>query len=136
MSDDPTLLDSRHDTDHTAPSAGDTAATNDAQEPRRQAATSAFTPRSSQWETLEHMERLLAEIRGALDAAARDAEHRPFSIAATVGAILQVVVGGLVVLSLVDWALGASAPTIMLKLAFAAVFQLATLTAFVVARGR
>lgn len=82
--------------------------------------------------TLRHMEKLLAEIRGSLDASARDGEHREFSTVKTVGAILQVVVGGLLILALLGWMLDARWDGLMLKLAFAAVLQLCALTAFIV----
>ncbi len=146
MPDDPTFLDSWQESNRparpqTAPPRAAAAQPEPAAQPADAAPPTEGPQRpaedsipSSQWETLENMEHLLAEIRGALDAAARDAEHRAFSIAATVGAILQVVVGGLVVLALADWALGTSVPSILVKLAFAMVLQLAALTAFVVAR--
>ena len=55
--------------------------------------------------SLRHIEKLLGQIRGALDATARDGTHREFSIGRTVGAVLQVVVAGLVALALLDWML-------------------------------
>jgi len=85
--------------------------------------------------TLERMERLLGQIRGALDATARDAEHREFSIGRLIGAVLQVIVAGLVGLALLDWLLQAPTDSLLVKLAFAAVLQLSALTAFLVARG-
>jgi hypothetical protein len=49
--------------------------------------------------------------------------------------VLQVIVGGLVVLALFDWLLGAPVDGLLVKLVFAAVLQLGALTAFVVSRG-
>jgi len=84
--------------------------------------------------TLQRMERSLTQIRGALDATARDSAHREFSPRRLIGAILQVMVAGLVVLAAVDWLFDASLQTVLIKLAFAAVLQLATLTALLVSR--
>ena len=85
--------------------------------------------------SLRRIEKLLSEIRGALDAAARAGEHREYSLGRVIGAVLQVIVGGLVVLALFDWLLGAPVDGLLVKLVFAAVLQLGALTAFVVSRG-
>jgi hypothetical protein len=85
--------------------------------------------------TLERMEKLLSQIRGALDAAARAGEHREFSIGRTAAWVLQIIVAGLVVLALLDWLLEAPTDSLLVKLAFAAVLQLSALTAFVVSHG-
>jgi hypothetical protein len=85
--------------------------------------------------TLERMEKLLSQIRGALDADARDGEHRGFSIRRLIGAVLQVTVAGLVALALLDWLLQAPVDSLLVKLAFAAVLQLSALTAFVLSGG-
>ena len=85
--------------------------------------------------TLERMERLLSQIRGALDAATRAGEHREFSIGRTTAGVLQIIVAGLVVLALLDWLLEAPTDSLLVKLAFAAVLQLSALTAFVVSHG-
>ena len=55
--------------------------------------------------TLERMERHLAALHGAIDAHSRERAHREFSPARLAGAILEVMVGGLVVLALLDWLL-------------------------------
>lgn len=83
--------------------------------------------------TLERMERVLGEIRGALDASAREERHKEFSPIRLVGAIVQVIVVGLLGLAVVDWIFEASFDTQFVKLAYAAVLQLTALTAFVVA---
>jgi len=85
---------------------------------------------------LQHMESLLGQIRGTLDATVRDGEHKEFSIVRLAGSILQVIVAGLVLLALLDWLLQASVDSLLVKLAFAAVLQLSALTAFVVSRER
>lgn len=84
--------------------------------------------------TFERVEKLLGQIRGGLDAATRDSEHREFSIGRLVAAILQVIVAGLVALALLDWFLAAPTDSLLVKLAFAAVLQLSALTAFLVWR--
>lgn len=86
--------------------------------------------------TLQHMEKLLGQIRGTLNAATRDEAHRELSVGRTVGAVIQVVVAGLVALALLDWLLDAPAEALYVKLAFAGVLQVSALTAFVVARVR
>ena len=77
---------------------------------------------------------MLGEIRGTLDAAVRGKEHRDFSVGLLVGSILQVIVVGLLALSLLDWVFGATSGSMLIKLAFASVLQLSALTAFVVLR--
>jgi len=84
--------------------------------------------------TFERMEKLLAQIRGTLDAAAREGEHRELSYGRLVGGVLQVVVAGLVVMALLDWLLQGVVNSLFVKLAFAGVLQLSALTAFVVSR--
>ena len=86
--------------------------------------------------TLQHMDKLLAQIRGTLNAATRDEAHRELSIGRTIGAVIQVVVAGLVALALLDWLLDAPAGGLYIKLAFAGVLQISALTAFVVSRPR
>jgi len=79
---------------------------------------------------LQRIERVLGEIRGALDAAERERQHKEFSSLRLIGAILQVIVGGLVALAVLDWVFEAQVETLFVKLAFAAVLQLIALTAF------
>ncbi len=78
---------------------------------------------------LEHVEQLLEEIRDIVDAAAHERAHQQFSAWLTVAGVLQVIAGGLVVLALVDWIFDAETAAILLKLAFAAVFQLGVISA-------
>lgn len=85
---------------------------------------------------LRRMESHLHEIRGALDAEAHERTYREFSTGRLIGTVLQIVVAGLVVLALLDWVLDAPTDALLIKLAFAAVLQLAALTVFVVARRR
>lgn len=79
---------------------------------------------------LQRIERVLGEIRGALDAAERERQHKEFSSLRLIGAILQVIVGGLVALAVLDWVFEARVEALFVKLAFAAVLQLIALTAF------
>lgn len=83
---------------------------------------------------LARMERLLSQIRGSLDITAREARYQEFSLLRLVGSILEVFVAGLVVLAVLDWIFAAPANALLIKLAFAAVLQLAALTAFIVSR--
>jgi len=84
--------------------------------------------------TFERMERLLGRIHGALDASAREGEHRELSYGRLVGGILQIIVAGLVALALLDWLLHGVVNSLFVKLAFAMVLQLSALTAFVMSR--
>jgi hypothetical protein len=84
--------------------------------------------------TFERMERLLGQIHGALDAGVRERKHRELSHGRLAGAVLQVIVAGLVVLALLDWLLHGAVNSLFVKLAFAIVLQLAALTAFVLSR--
>jgi hypothetical protein len=77
---------------------------------------------------------VLGEIRGALDAAERERQHKEFSSLRLIGAILQVVVGGLVALAVLDWVFEAQVEVLFVKLAFATVLQLIALTAFLLWR--
>lgn len=86
--------------------------------------------------SLQRIEKQLRDIRDTLDAAAREGKHRQYSPARLTGSILQVIVAGLIALAVLDWAFDAPADTLLAKLAFAAVLQLAALTAFIVARGK
>ena len=79
---------------------------------------------------LQRIERVLGEIRGVLDAAERERQHKEFSSLRLIGAILQVIVGGLVALAVLDWVFEAQVEALFVKLAFAAVLQLIALTAF------
>jgi hypothetical protein len=82
----------------------------------------------------ERIEKLLGRIHGALDASAREGEHRELSYGRLLGGILQVVVAGLLALALLDWLLHGAVNSLFVKLAFAGVLQVSALTAFVVAR--
>jgi hypothetical protein len=81
---------------------------------------------------LRRMESHLHEIRSVLDAEAHERTYREFSTGRLIGTVLQIIVAGLVVLALLDWALDAPTDALLVKLAFAAVLQLAALTAFIV----
>jgi hypothetical protein len=82
------------------------------------------------------LEGLVREIRGALDASAREREHREFSIARLLAAIAQGLAIGLLLWAALDWLMpgerGEGAPVV--KLLFAIVLQLMALTAFYVSR--
>lgn len=84
-------------------------------------------------QTLERMEALLRELRATVDEIARERWRRELSPTRVIGAILQVIVVGLLVLAVFDWAFQSSGAGLT-KLAFAATLQLVALTAFVVSR--
>ncbi len=85
---------------------------------------------------LVRIEKRLEEIRGLLNALARERQHRDFSAALLVGVVVQIVAAGLIGMALLDWIFQAEPPALAVKLAFAAVFQLAALTALVAWRSR
>ncbi|MBW7904541.1 MAG: hypothetical protein LC135_07985 [Phycisphaerae bacterium] len=102
----------------------------------RPASPAPADPRSSEGKTPpgDRVVELLEEIRGRLDADARDRAHKPFSLAWLLGGLLQVLVVGLVVLAALDWLFQTGAAPLLTKLAFAITLQLMALTAFVLAR--
>jgi hypothetical protein len=83
--------------------------------------------------TLERLERTLDQMRGGLDATAREQRHREFSLARLVGAIAQVLVVGLVLWALCDWVFN-ELGQVLVKIGFAGVLQLGALTAFLLGR--
>lgn len=85
---------------------------------------------------LQRIDRGIFELRGLIEAKLREDAYHEFSIARLIGAVLQVIVVGLVVLALLDWIFSGPLNTLLTKLAFAAFFQLAALTGFVVSRSR
>lgn len=80
----------------------------------------------------ERLETLLKKIHGSLDARAREREHRDWAYLRTVAVILQILVAGLMVLALFDWILYGPVNTLIVKLAFAGVLQITSLTAFII----
>lgn len=85
---------------------------------------------------LTRMEHVLREIRGSLDAEAREKQHREFSWLRLTGSVFQVLTGGLTAWALLDCVFQAHAETVFIKLAFAGVLQLMALTAFLMTRDR
>ncbi|MGE0479852.1 MAG: hypothetical protein AB7Q17_05205 [Phycisphaerae bacterium] len=85
---------------------------------------------------LQRIDRGIVELRGLIEAKLREDAYHEFSIARLIGAVLQVIVVGLVVLALLDWIFSGPLNTLLTKLAFAAFFQLAALTGFVVSQAR
>lgn len=85
--------------------------------------------------SLLRIEKLIGEIRAGLDARFREHAHKDFSPAWLAGAILQVLVVGLVAMAGTDCLFQAPVGRPVLKLAFALVLQAMALTAFVVAGG-
>jgi hypothetical protein len=86
--------------------------------------------------TLARIDRTLRDIRGLLDAQTRERQHREFSPARLVGAVLQVFVLGLLILALVDWLYQWGVTRVYVKLAFAVVLQIMALTSFIAGRSR
>lgn len=85
---------------------------------------------------VQRLQTAVEEIRGRFETLSRERRHREFSPARLIGALLQAVVIGFVLLALSDWVYGAHEGPILVKLAFAAVFQLGALTSFVLSRDR
>lgn len=86
--------------------------------------------------SLRRIEKRLEEIRGLLNAQARERQHRDFSAALLVGVVVQIVAAGLIGVALLDWVFQAEPAALAVKLGFAAVFQLAALTALVAWRSK
>lgn len=84
---------------------------------------------------LERIEHILGEIHGRLELAAREDRHREFSPARLIGGVLEALVVGFVIAALADWVFQKPGSALV-ELAFAGVFQLGALTAFVLARER
>ena len=85
------------------------------------------------------LEGLVREIRGALDASAREQEHREFSIARLFAAIAQALSIGFLLWAALNWMMpadGGEGGVIVIKLLFATVLQLMALTAFYMSRQR
>jgi hypothetical protein len=99
--------------------------------PAREPAGPAAPPDTAS--TLSRLEKLVEEIRSGLDARLREQAHKDFSAAWLAGAVLQVLVVGLVVMAGLDCLFQSPVGRPMLKLAFALVLQLMALTAFVLA---
>ncbi len=89
--------------------------------------------RADTLQALARLEKLVGEIHAALDARLREQKHKDFSPAWLGGAILQVLVVGLVVMAGMDCLFQLPVGRPVLKLAFALVLQGMALTAFVVA---
>jgi hypothetical protein len=89
--------------------------------------------RSDTLPVLTRLEKLVGGIHAALDARLREQKHKDFSPAWLAGAILQVLVVGLVMMAGMDCLFQVPVGRPVLKLAFALVLQGMALTAFVVA---
>jgi hypothetical protein len=79
--------------------------------------------------SLTRIEKLLSEIRGSLDATARERGFEEFSILRMIGAVLQVFVVALVLFAAFDWMSRVPVADLAVKLWFAVVLQLMALTA-------
>jgi hypothetical protein len=99
-------------------------------EPRGAPAPAQSTP-----DALNRIEQTLIEIRARLDRVAREKEYREFSPSRFFGWMAQTCVVGFAGAALSDWFFDFDAARILVKLAFAAVLQLAALTAFTFSRG-
>jgi hypothetical protein len=84
--------------------------------------------------TLRRMERALDEIRARLEAAARARHHREFSLARLFATLCQMLVVGLVIIALADWAYMGPPGRLLVELALAGVLQLGVLTALILSR--
>ena len=82
------------------------------------------------------LEGLLREIRGALDASAREQEHREFSLVRLLAAMAQALAISLLLWAALDWLLQGESAAVVVKLSFATVLQLMALTAFYLSHPR
>ena len=102
--------------------------------PRETDAYDNATPMHAPAEHRARVERLLEEIRGALDAKARDDRYKEFSVTRMAGSVLQALVVGLMAWSLSDWVFQLPAEALFIKLGFAAVLQLTAMTALLMSK--
>ena len=79
---------------------------------------------------LDRIERMLDEMRGHLDAQLRERRHQSFSALRLIGALVQVLVCGLLVYAAITWVSQGSDRALFASLAFAIALQLLALTAF------
>ncbi len=82
------------------------------------------------------LERLLREVRGALEARERESDHREFSIVRLVGAVCQMAAVGMFLWAIIDWVFQPLLDQTLVKAVFSGVLQFMALTAFVVSRPR
>lgn len=85
-------------------------------------------------DSLRQLEQAVNQVREQLDRISRERTHRDFSIARLLGAMLQAIVIGLLVVAVADWVFAAPPARQLVTLAFAGVLQLAALTAISAAR--
>ena len=103
-------------------------------QPEKQAAGPAPAPEAELLGVLRRMNAAVEDMRARFETLTRERRHREFSPGRLVGAGVQFVALVFVILALKDWAFGANEGPILVKLAFAAVFQLGALTGFVLGR--
>jgi hypothetical protein len=83
---------------------------------------------------LTRIEAHLAEIRAQLEHGAREERYEEFSAARYISAIGQALTVALLAWALSDWIFGFAVDQILVKLGFATVIQLFSLTAAILAR--
>lgn len=83
---------------------------------------------------LARIDARLEQIRQLLDSDARESQHQEFSLARLFGSIAQALVVGLLGAAAFDWIFDGTFEQIITKLAFAAVLQVAALSAFILTR--
>lgn len=82
------------------------------------------------------LEKLLRDVRGALEARERESEHREFSTVRLLGAIAQMFAVGLLIWAMIDWFFQPLMDQSLVKAVFAGVLQLMAMTAFLMSRPR
>ena len=82
------------------------------------------------------LERLLREVRGALDAREREHEHQEFSVVRLLGAVVQMCAIGMLTWAAIDCYMQPLMDQALVKAVFAGVLQLMALTTFLVSRPR
>lgn len=82
------------------------------------------------------LERLLREVRGALETRERESDHREFSIVRLAGAVCQMAAMGMFLWAIIDWVFQPLLDQALVKAVFSGVLQLMALTAFVASKPR
>jgi len=84
--------------------------------------------------TTQRIAAAVEELRGRMETLTRERRHQHFSPGRLIGVVLEVIVLGLVIVAVADWAYDANVGSQLAKLALAGVLQLGALTAFILGR--
>lgn len=104
--------------------------------PRKEAQPNAdFKPEDAAL-AVARLEKLLREVRGALEARERESDHREFSIVRLVGAVCQMAATAMFFWAIIDWVIQPLLDQALVKAVFSGVLQIMALTALVSSRPR